>query len=96
MSYASDIETRIDARFEDGARIRALLAELAMQRESERIVRCILELSDSDYDSVAAWVRKANVNNGELIWLAEYDNRNVRKYDFSRPFDVQIPYSYGE
>jgi hypothetical protein len=95
-AFASDIETRIDARFKDGSRVRALLAELAVQKERERIVRCILELSDSDPDSVAAWVRRANLNEGELIWYAEFDNRNVRKYDFSRPFDAQIPYSHSE
>jgi hypothetical protein len=96
MTYAPDIEARIDAQFKDGQRVRELLSSVAPQKEEARILRCILVLSDSDYDSVAAWVKKANTDYRDLIWYAEYDNREVRKYDFARSFDEQVPYSYPE
>lgn len=96
MSHAADIEARIDSRFKDGSRVRDLLAQLLNQKEEERVVRCILELSDSDYDSVAAWVKSANTDYRDVIWSAEYDNRNHRRFNFAFPLDSQIPYSYEE
>lgn len=60
MKYAPDIEARKSTRFNDVGRVRNLLAQLENQKEEERVLRCILELSESDYDSVAAWVKSAN------------------------------------
>lgn len=87
MTFAPDIEARIDRRFKDSTCARMLLAGLTVRPdEQDRVIRCILELSDSDYDALAAWVKKANTDYRDIIWFAEYDNRDVRKHDFSRPF----------
>lgn len=96
MAYPSHIEARIDAQFTDGWRVRNLLEEVRPCDEHARIVRCILTLSDSDYDSLSAWVKKANTDYRDILWYAEYDNRNVRKHNFAHPFDAQVPYSYSE
>jgi hypothetical protein len=94
MPYSPDIEARINSRFKDGARVRALLSQLSTQGDEERVVRCVLELSDGDYDSVAAWVKTANADCRNVIGFAEYDTRNVRKFNFTYPMDSQAPYSY--
>ncbi len=76
-------------------RAREIIAALHSTPDRERLIRCALELSDHDYDSLAAWIKKAETAPGELISLAEYDNRAVRKYDFRLPFDQQVRYSYA-
>lgn len=87
MAFARDIEARIAARFKDFSRAQALLASVTVRAdERDRVIRCILELSESDHDSLEAWVKKANVDYRDIIWYAEYDGRNVRKHDFSQPF----------
>ena len=93
MNLPADIEIRIKERFDDPNRVYDLLKNLENQNEEIRVIRCILELSDSDYDSVDAWVKKANEDYRNILWYAEYDNRNVRKYDFSEPFSSQKPYA---
>ncbi len=94
MAFPDDIVARLESQFSDRERACSILEGLGPLRERDRVARCILALSESDYDSLAAWVTKANIDYRDLIWYAEYDNREVRKYDFARRFDEQIPYSY--
>ena len=96
MTFPEDIAARIDARFKDGTRVRDSLAQVSEIRDRERIWRCVLELSESDYDAVDAWVKKANADYRDVIYYAEYDNREVRRFDFSRSYDEQVPYSYPQ
>ena len=64
--------------------------------DCSRIIRCVLFLSERDYDSISVYVRKASEDYRYVIWMAEYDNRNVRKYNFNFGLYSQIPYSYSE
>jgi hypothetical protein len=96
MKLPKDIESLIDERFKDRARVLRLLGNLENQKEEHRVIRCILELSDSDYDSIDAWVKKANEDYRNVIWYAEYDHRNARKFDFNNPLNSQVPYACKE
>lgn len=91
-----DILEIIQANFKDPERVINLLDVISVRQEKDRIIRSILILSDGDYDSVREWVKKANSDYRNIIFYAEYDNRNVRKYNFSYPVDEQLPYSYKE
>lgn len=97
--YAEDIERWISERFKEPARAKAALMQVSgLKPDSlrERVVRCILSLSESDYDSVATWAKKASQNQVYVIGLAEYDNREVRRYNFNHGLYSQQPYSYDE
>jgi hypothetical protein len=50
-----DIEDRIVANYKDPEKVYKLLKDLKIEKERDRIIRCILILSDSDYSSVKAW-----------------------------------------
>ncbi len=89
-----DIQERIQKYFNDPENIINLLNALTVDRERDRVIRCILILSDGDYDSVKEKIKTANSDYRNIIWYAEYDNRNVRKFNFNYPIDEQIPYSY--
>ena len=96
--FPEDIERWISERFKEPKRARSALAPLVnakMDKQLERTIRCVLSLSESDYDSVAAWSKKAAKEPERVIWLAEYDNREERRYNFEYSLYAQIPYSYG-
>ncbi|RUO31650.1 hypothetical protein CWE12_01230 [Aliidiomarina sedimenti] len=95
--YPEDIERWINEKFAEPERAKAALAPLAgMEFQRERVMRSILSLSESDYDSVVAWARKAKANPKHVIGLAEYDNREVRKFNFHNELFSQKPYSYTD
>lgn len=97
--FPEDIEHWLTERFSEPERARSALAPLAnseMNKQLERIIRCVLSLSESDYDSVAGWSKKAVNDPEQVIGLAEYDNREVRKYNFEYSLYSQEPYSYGD
>ncbi len=96
MTFKEDINKRINEFFKNSQRVIEILNVLNVEREHERIIRCILILSDGDYDAVREWVKKANQDYRNIIWYAEYDNRNVRKFNFNYPINEQRPYSYKE
>ncbi len=96
MKFKEDIKNRISEFFKEPNRVFEILNGLNVEREHERIIRCILILSEGDYDAVREWVKKANQDYRNIIWYAEYDNRNVRKFNFNYPINRQEPYSYKE
>jgi len=95
MNYSKDIKTRIIKYFSDIQRVNSILSRLeAPDSEHERAIRCILYLSDSDYDSLESWVETANIDIRNVYYLAEYDNRDERKWNFNLPFDKQSAYQF--
>jgi hypothetical protein len=78
-----DIIKWIDDRFTDKNDIEKRLSFLHVSMEQTRIIRCILKLSDSDPDSISAWVKLANTDYRDVIMNAEYDNREVRIFNFN-------------
>jgi len=93
--FPNDIIEWITSHFPDSERVYKSLDSVTAQ-ERNRIIRCILVLSDSDYDSVVAWTRKSIEDYRDIIFFAEYDNRNVRKFNFDKPLNEQKEYSYEE
>jgi|GEM_PF-6737367 len=96
MSFPSDISEHIKEHFRDPNRVYKILDNLVVNKEELRIIRSILMLSDSDYDSVKAWVKSANEDYRNVIFYAEYDNRNIRKFDYNNPINKQVAYAYKE
>lgn len=96
MNYENDIEERIEKYFKDTARVKKILGNLNVDYEYERIIRCILVLSESDFDSVESWVNKANIDVRNVLFYAEYDNRNIRRYNYNYPLNKQNEYTYSE
>ena len=91
----ADIRNWIVKYFTDIERVKTILSKLDVPGiEKDRALRCILYLSDHDYDSLECWVKKANQDRRDIYYLAEYDNRNERKWNFNNAFDKQYPYQY--
>jgi hypothetical protein len=64
------------------------------EEEMDRVIRCILYLSDGDYDSLGEWVSTANIDRRDVYSFAEYDNLLERRWNFSIGFDKQHEYEY--
>jgi hypothetical protein len=76
----ADIRNIIRKYFTDIERVKIILSKLDVPKEEkDRVLRCILYLSDHDYDSLEHWVKKANQDRRDIYFFAEYDNRNERK-----------------
>ncbi len=90
--YADDIEKWIEDNYSDAERAKKIIEPL-LSIETEvsisRIVRSTLYLSESDYDSLASYTEKAIDDPRNVLWWAEYDNRNVQKRDFNFSFSKQ-------
>ncbi|WP_154223823.1 hypothetical protein [Marinicella rhabdoformis] len=90
--YADDIEKWIKDKYSDVERAKKIIEPL-LSIETEvsisRIVRSALYLSESDYDSLASYTEKAIDDHRNVLWWAEYDNRNVQKRDFNFSFSKQ-------
>lgn len=85
--FEDDIERWIKDHYADVARAKQTLEPVLTidtPISIPRILRNILYLSERDYDSLAAYVRKAVDDPRNVLWWAEYDNRNVQKRDFSQ------------
>lgn len=91
----ADIEKRIKDNFSDIDLVYQILSELAVpDAEKDRVIRCVLYLSDSDYDSLKYYVATANVDRRDVYYWAEYDWHSERKWNFSVEFDKQKEYQY--
>jgi hypothetical protein len=91
----ADIEKRIRDYFPDAEKVSSIFEKLtAPEEERDRVIRCILYLSDNDYDSVEYWVSKANEDRRDVYFYAEYDNRSERRWNFNVEFDKQCEYEY--
>ena len=93
----ADIEKRIKNNFSDIVKAEQIISKLSVPSdEMDRVIRCVLYLSDSDYDSLKSWVRKANIDRRDVYFFAEYDNRSERKWNFSKEFYKQTEYQYRD
>jgi hypothetical protein len=91
----ADIEKRIHDFFSDIQKVKSMLEKLTVpEEERDRVIRCILYLSDSDYDSIEYWVRTANIDRRDIYFFAEYDNKSERRWNFNFEFDKQSEYEY--
>ncbi len=85
--FDDDIERWIKDHFADVGRAKqALEPVLAIDSAISipRVLRSILYLSERDYDSLAVYAQKAVDDPRNVLWWAEYDNRNIKKRDFSQ------------
>jgi hypothetical protein len=90
--YEVDIDKWIKDKYPDVDKAQAILEPILSMDTAictSRIIRCALYLSDSDYDSLIRYVKKALDDPRNVLWYAEYDNRDVQKRDFSRSFSSQ-------
>ncbi|RYY76180.1 MAG: hypothetical protein EOO52_01260 [Gammaproteobacteria bacterium] len=97
--FEADIEKWILEKYKNPQRAKLLLEPLLRLDTAvskSRIVRCVLVLAESDYDSLDVYVSKAMVDFRDIIWMSEYDNRNVRRYDFDVSLYEQESYKYEE
>ena len=90
--FEDDIEVWIKKNYSDVERAKEIIQPL-LTLDSEinisRIIRCALFLSESDYDSLKVYTQKAIDDPRNVLWYAEYDNRNVQKRDFNYSFNKQ-------
>jgi hypothetical protein len=90
-----DIEKRIRDFFSDIEKVKNILQKLTVPKEErDRVIRCILYLSDGDNDSLDEWVSKANEDRRDIFMFAEYDKHFERKWNFNVEFDKQCEYEY--
>ncbi|MBB1428752.1 hypothetical protein H5181_20205 [Shewanella sp. SG44-2] len=90
--FEDDIEVWIKKNYSDAERAKEIIQPLlALDSEINisRIIRCALFLSESDYDSLKVYTQKAIDDPRNVLWYAEYDNRNVQKRDFNYSFNKQ-------
>jgi hypothetical protein len=100
MEFPKDILSKIEVEFYACGKaeyVKAAFEKLSIRSdESLRVIRCILALSESDADALILWIKQANEDYRNIILYAEYDNRNVRKFNFNYPFGDQVEYEMGE
>jgi len=90
--FEDDIEVWINNNYSDTEKAKGIIQPLlALDTEINlsRIIRCALYLSESDYDSLKSYTDKALNDPRNVLWWAEYDNRNVQKRDFNYSFNKQ-------
>lgn len=86
-TFEEDIECWIKDHYADVARAKQVLEPVLTINTAisiPRILRSILYLSAHDYDSLEAYVKKAVDEPRNVLWWAEYDNRNIQRRDFSQ------------
>jgi mannose/cellobiose epimerase-like protein (N-acyl-D-glucosamine 2-epimerase family) len=92
--YEADIELWIQNKYPDAERAKKIIEPLLSIDTAvslHRIIRSALYLSESDYDSLASYTQKALDDPRNVLWWAEYDNRNVQKRDFNYSLFKQKP-----
>jgi len=92
--YEDDIELWIKNKYPDTERAKKIIEPLLSIDTTisiSRIIRSALYLSESDYDSLASYTKKALDDPRNVLWWAEYDNRNIQKRDFNYSFSQQKP-----
>jgi len=93
----ADIEKRIKDNFSDVDKVKLIISDISVPvAEMDRVIRCVLYLSDGDYDSLKHWVTTANIDRRDVYYYAEYDNPSERKWNFSIEFDKQTEYQYRD
>ena len=95
VEMKADIEKRINDNFSDIDLVKQILSELSVPNEElERVIRCVLYLSENDYDSLKHFVSVANIDRRDVYYWAEYDKLSRRRWDFSKEFNEQSENKY--
>jgi len=85
-----DIEARIDADFVMAQRMDALgilrQLESDLGKETSRILRCVVFLARGDLERLAHFANQARADYRDVIYWAEYDERDRHLRDFNSPF----------
>ena len=84
-----DIESRLAVDYPDAtAEARAILARIPA--DHPRVIRCVLHLAEGRLDELAHQVQNAIEDYRDVIFWAEYEDRQARHprrvRDFNRPF----------
>lgn len=85
--YEPDIEKWIKEHFSDSKRVReilVLLQSIDTAINLSRIVRCVLSLSKSDYDTLLNYTIAAVEDPRDVIFWAEYDDQDILVRDFNK------------
>lgn len=84
-----DIENKIRRDFSNNEVVS--VERLLLQydgRESERVIRCIIHLSNGSYEKLKANIETAKMDYRDIILFAEYDLNNRKINDFTKPFAI--------
>jgi len=90
--YEDDIEEWIKNEYPDVRKAKDIIEPLLgidTKISHARIIRSILYLSGNDYGSLLSYTNKALNDPRNILWWAEYDNRNVQRRDFNYGLDQQ-------
>ena len=90
--YEDDIEVWIKNKYSDADKAKEIIKPLLSidtAMSIPRIIRSALYLSESDYDSLASYTKKALDDPRNVLWWAECDNSNIQKRDFNFSFSKQ-------
>ena len=92
----SDIIQEMQIRFEsEYPEAQKLLGKYVTENEyldSDRIIRCIIFLSNNGLESFKSYLESAKTDPRDLMWWAEYErptnatDKTQRIYDFNKPF----------
>jgi len=83
---------KIERDFDDPGQVMAVLESLESLNNgqvTDRTYRSIVFLAGGSKVKLGHYMGLALRDYRDLYWQAEYENPEVRKYDFSRPFDEQ-------
>jgi hypothetical protein len=87
-----DIVAKIRRDFENPDEIFERLGSLESglgKPVSDRIYRSIVFLADGDRNKLSHYIDLALTDYRDLLWQAEYEDPEDRKYDFNRSFSEQ-------
>ena len=86
-----DIAGRIESDFgpaaAEAAEILATFLAHGDEAVSDRLVRCIVYLARGNLETLCETIDLAEKDYRDVIWAAEYDGTQVRRQDFSQPFE---------
>ena len=84
---AKDIRNRIKRDFnaDEQHSVESLLLQYA-GKEPDRVIRCIIHLSNGSYHKLKHNYKTANDDYRDIIFFAEYDEEDRRINDFTQPF----------
>lgn len=82
-----DIEKKIKDNFSDVVKVKQHISDISVTAEAmNRVIRCVLYLSDCYYDSLKQWVTTANIDRRDVYYFAEYDNRSEKNWISQKSF----------
>ena len=82
-----DIRNRIrrDFSIDKYSLVESLLDQYS-GREPDRVMRCIIHLSNGSYEKLKVNIETANLDYRDIILFAEYDLNDRQINDFKKPF----------